>query len=223
MATVIPYNEQQLLNGLQQGDQESFGRLYELYSERLFVNLLKLVKHPETAEEILHDIFVQVWEKRNTIEIHTSIRAYLFRIGENKVYDFYRKVRRDKLLYAHVKAAASEQYTHIEESLLFRENEQLLQAAVAALPPQRRQVFELCKLQGKTYEQVSNLLGISTSTVNDHIVKATRSIRQYFYARDNSAGAILLLAAWLAQNWFSKNIFCDSRWQAAARRPYYKP
>jgi RNA polymerase sigma-70 factor (family 1) len=187
------------LNGLQQGDQESFGRLYQLYSERLFVNLLKLVKHPETAEEILHDIFIQVWEKRNTIEIHTSIRAYLFRIGENKVYDFYRKVRRDKLLYAHVKAAASEQYTHIEESLLFRENEQLLQAAVAALPPQRRQVFELCKLQGKTYEQVSNLLGISTSTVNDHIVKATRSIRQYFYARDNSAGAILLFAAWLAQ------------------------
>ncbi|WP_216823403.1 RNA polymerase sigma factor [Niastella vici] len=198
MATVIPYNEQQLLNGLRQGDQACFDQLYSLYSERLFVNLLKLVKHPETAEEILQDIFIVVWEKRNTIDIHTSIRAYLFRIGENKVYDFYRKARRDKVLYAHVKAAASEQYTHIEESLLFRENEQLLQAAVASLPPTRRQVFELCKLQGQTYEQVSNLLGISTSTVNDHIVKATRSIRQYFYSHDNSAGALLLFAAWLA-------------------------
>jgi len=198
LATVIPYNEQQLLNGLRQGDQASFDQLYSLYSERLFVNLLKLVKHPETAEEILQDIFIVVWEKRNTIDIHTSIRAYLFRIGENKVYDFFRKARRDKVLYAHVKAAASEQYTHIEESLLFRENEQLLQAAVASLPPTRRQVFELCKLQGQTYEQVSNLLGISTSTVNDHIVKATRSIRQYFYSHDNSAGALLLFAAWLA-------------------------
>ena len=198
MATVIPYNEQQLLNGLKQGDQACFDQLYNLYSERLFVNLLKLVKNPETAEEILQDIFIVVWEKRNTIDIHTSIRAYLFRIGENKVYDFYRKARRDKVLYAHVKAAASEQYTHIEESLLFRENEQLLQAAVASLPPTRRQVFELCKLQGQTYEQVSNLLGISTSTVNDHIVKATRSIRQYFYSHDNSAGALLLFAAWLA-------------------------
>jgi RNA polymerase sigma-70 factor (family 1) len=162
------------------------------------MNLLKLVKHPETAEEILQDIFIQVWEKRTTIEIHTSIRAYLFRIGENKVYDFYRKVKRDKVLYAHVKAAASEQYTHIEETLLFRENEQLLHAAVAALPPQRRQVFELCKLQGKTYEQVGAQLGISTSTINDHIVKATRSVRQYFYSHDNTAGAVLLFAAWLA-------------------------
>jgi RNA polymerase sigma-70 factor (family 1) len=199
LATVIPYNEQQLLNGLRQGDQGCFDQLYNLYSERLFVNLLKLVKHPETAEEILQDIFIVVWEKRNTIDIQTSIRAYLFRIGENKVYDFYRKVRRDKVLYAHVKAAASEQYTHIEETILFRENEQLLQAAVASLPPTRRQVFELCKLQGQTYEQVSNLLGISTSTVNDHIVKATRSIRQYFYSHNNSAGALLLFAAWLAQ------------------------
>jgi RNA polymerase sigma-70 factor (family 1) len=199
LATVIPYNEQQLLNGLQQGDQECFERLYHLYSERLFVNLLKLVKHAETAEEILQDIFIQVWEKRSTIEIHTSVRAYLFRIGENKVYDFYRKARRDKLLYANVKATATEQYTHIEESLLFRENEQLLQAAVAALPPQRRQVFELCKLKGLSYEQVSSQLGISTSTINDHIVKATRSIRQYFYSHDNSAGALLLFAAWLAQ------------------------
>ena len=198
MATILSYNEQQLLNGLQQGDQECFERLYHLYSEPLYINLLKLVKHPETAEEILQDIFIQVWEKRSTIDIHTSVSGYLFRIGENKVYDFFRKARRDKVLYAHVKAAASEQYTHIEETLLFRENEQLLQAAVAALPPQRRQVFELCKLQGKTYEQVSAQLGISTSTINDHIVKATRSIRQYFYSRDNSAGAILLFAAWLA-------------------------
>ncbi|HEY8894200.1 MAG TPA: RNA polymerase sigma-70 factor [Niastella sp.] len=198
MATVIPYNEQLLLNGLRQGDQACFDQLYQLYSERLYINLLKLVKHPETAEEILQDIFIQVWEKRTTIEIHTSIRAYLFRVGENKVYDFYRKVRRDKVLYAHVKAAASEQYTHIEETLLFRENEQLLHAAVAALPPQRRQVFELCKFQGKTYEQVSALLGISTSTINDHIVKATRSIRQYFYSHDHTAGALLLFAAWMA-------------------------
>jgi len=198
LATVISYNEQLLLNGLRQGDQTCFDQLYQLYSERLYLNLLKLVKHPETTEEILQDIFIQVWEKRNSIEIHTSIRAYLFRIGENKVYDFYRKVRRDKVLYAHVKAAASEQYTHIEETLLFRENEQLLHAAVAALPPQRRQVFELCKLQGNTYEQVSALLGISTSTINDHIVKATRSVRQYFYSHDNTAGALLLFAALMA-------------------------
>ncbi|MVT09600.1 RNA polymerase sigma factor [Chitinophaga tropicalis] len=194
----ITNTEQALLNGLKQGDHASFARLYDLYSERLYGNLLKLVKHAETAEELLQDIFIQVWEKRHTIEIHTSFRAYLFRIGENKVYDFYRKLRRDKALYAYVKAAASEQYTHIEESLLYRENAELLQNAIATLPPQRRQIFELCKIQGKSYQEVSALLGISTSTINDHIVKATRSIRQHFYSNDHTAGALLLLAALMA-------------------------
>ena len=194
MDTSPLYNEQELLAGLRQNDHESFARLYQRYSERLYGNLLRLVKHAPTAEELLQDIFIGVWEKRHTIEIHTSFRAYLFRIGEHKVYDFYRRLRRDKQLYAYIKAAASGQYTHIEEALLLRENAQLLHAAVAALPPQRRQVFELCKLQGKSYQEASALLGISTSTINDHIVKATRSIRQFIYAQNDTTGLVLLAA-----------------------------
>jgi RNA polymerase sigma-70 factor (ECF subfamily) len=189
------YDEKELLDRLRQGEQQAFTQLYHLYSERLYGNLLKLVKSPAVAEEILQDIFIRIWEKRQTIDIHTSFRSYLFRIGENKVIDFYRRARRDKDLYAYIKAAATEQYTHIEESLLSRENAELLQTAIGALPPQRRQVFELCKLQGKSYQEVSGLLNISVSTINDHIVKATRSIRQHIWSRHGTAGALLLLAA----------------------------
>jgi len=186
--------EKEWLQRLREDDQTAFTQLYHLYSARLYGNLLKLVKSPEAAEELLQDIFILVWEKRHTIEIHTSFRSYLFRIGENKVYDFFRKLRLDKNMYAHVKATASSQYTHIEEALLTQENARLLQAAVETLPPQRRQVFELCKIQGKTYQEASGLLGISVSTINDHIVKATRSIRQFMYTHGEKTGALLLLA-----------------------------
>ncbi|MBS1567324.1 MAG: RNA polymerase sigma-70 factor, partial [Bacteroidetes bacterium] len=187
------YNERELLDGLKQGDRNAFARLYELYSERLYNNLLKLVKNPDTAEELLQDIFILVWEKRTTIEIHSSFRAYLFRIGQNKVYDFYRRLRRDRVLFAYIKAAASEHYSPIEENLLRRENAALLRQAIDNLPPQRRQVFELCKLQGKTYQEAGELLGIAPSTVNDYIVKATRSIREFMYAQ-GASGTMLLLA-----------------------------
>jgi len=192
------YNEQTLLNSLRQGDEAAFARLYQLYGERLYFNLLKMVKHTETAEELLQDIFIQVWEKRNTIEIHTSFRSYLFRIGENKVYDFYRKLRRDKSLYAYIKAAAIEHYSHIEENLLFRENTRLLQNAISTLSPQRRQIFELCKIQGKSYQEVGALLNISTSTINDHIVKATRTIRQYIFLHNKNLDLLILLSLLLA-------------------------
>jgi RNA polymerase sigma-70 factor (family 1) len=190
----IAHNEKELLTLLKEGQQEAFTQLYHLYSERIYLNVLKLVKQEQVAQEILQDIFIILWEKRDTIDIQTSFRSYLFRIGENKVIDFYRKARRDQSLYAYIKAAATEHYTHIEEALLNRENAELLQKAVNSLPAQRKQVFELCKLQGTSYQEVSSALGISPSTINDHIVKATRAIRQHIYANGEIHTALLLFS-----------------------------
>ncbi len=187
------YNENELLSLLKKGDQEAFAQLYHLYSERLFLNLLKLVKSEQVAEELLQDIFILIWEKRQIIEIQQSFRSYIFRIGENKVSDFFRKAKRDKNLYAQIKAGTSEQYTHIEEALLSRENSELLRKAIEILPPQRKQIFELCKLQGRSYNEVSQQLGISTSTINDHIVKATKAIREFIYSKGYSAAFIIFI------------------------------
>ncbi len=101
-------------------------------------------------------------------------------------------------MYAYIKAAAIEHYSHIEENLLFRENARLLQNAISTLSPQRRQIFELCKIQGKSYQEVGALLNISTSTINDHIVKATRSIRQYIFLHNKNLDLLILLSLLLA-------------------------
>jgi len=186
--------EKEWLARIKQGDKVAFGELYHRYSERLYRSLLRLVKSEQMAEELLQDIFVQFWEKRQTIDVQSSLQAYLLRIGENRVYDFYRKLKREQKLLAVIKAAASENYTPIEENLLSEENTQLLRQAIETLPPQRRQVFELCKLQGRSYQETSELLGISTSTINDHIVKATKTIRQFIYAHQKITVMLLLLS-----------------------------
>jgi RNA polymerase sigma-70 factor (family 1) len=186
--------EKEWLARIKQGDQQAFGELYHHYSDRLYRSLLRLVKSEQMAEELLQDIFVQFWEKRQTIDVQSSLQAYLLRIGENKVYDFYRKLKREQKLLAVVKAAASEQYTPIEETLLSEENSQLLRKAIETLPPQRRQVFDLCKLQGRSYQETSELLGISTSTINDHIVKATKAIRQFIYDHQKMTVMVLFLS-----------------------------
>lgn len=181
-----------LASRLKTGDREAFTELYAAYSKRLYLNLVKLVKSESIAEEILQDIFVIIWEKRYEIDIRLSFQSYLFRIGENKVTDFFRKARRDKNLFAQVKRIASEQYSHIEEELLSRENSEFLKKAIDTLPPQRKQIFELCKLHGKSYNEVSILLGISTSTINDHIVKATKSIREFLCCNMRYSPSLLL-------------------------------
>ena len=76
---------------LLQGDELAFEKIYRLYSPRLYGKLLKLLKSVPQTEEILQDVFLKVWEYRASIDPEKSFRAFLFKIAENKVYDFFRK------------------------------------------------------------------------------------------------------------------------------------
>lgn len=181
-----------LITRFQNGDKDAFTQLYATYSRQLYLNLVRLVKSEEIAAELLQDVFIAIWEKRDSIEIQQSFRAYLFRIGENKVTDLFRRARRDKILLSKIKKIASEHYSYIEEDMIAREDAAILKKAIETLPPQRRQIFELCKLQGKTYSEVSSQLGISTSTINDHIVKGTKAVREFLYSNKQYSTSLLL-------------------------------
>ena len=179
---------------LKAGDEQAFKAVYDHFSHRLYGNLLKLVKSEEIARELLQEMFFKVWEKRGNIDPEKSFHAYLFRIAENMAYDFFRKVARDKKLQIHLMDRASEAFNHVEERLINKENRDLLQQAINALPPRRRQVFQLCKLDGKSYEEAALELGLSTSTISDHIVKATHFIRIYCYKHHEILGAVCVSA-----------------------------
>jgi len=171
-------NEKDLVTLLKNSDPYAFEEIYKLYSSRLLGYIIKLVKSELYAAELLQETFIKLWNNRNNIDVHQSFRAYLFRIAENNVYDFFRKAARDKKLQEAIIKSACEHYQHVEENLLTKENEQILQDAINLLPPKRREIFQLIKIEERSYDEVSEILSISTSTINDHIVKATKFIRE---------------------------------------------
>lgn len=175
---VFTLNEKDLVIRLKDGDTRAFEQIYQLYSSRLLGFLIKLVKSDLYAAELLQDTFIKLWDNRMNIDPNQSFRSYLFRIAENSVYDFFRKAARDKKLQAAIIKSACGKYQHVEENLLTKENEQILQEAINLLPPKRRLVFQLIKIEERSYDEVSTLLNISESTINDHIVKATKTIRE---------------------------------------------
>lgn len=185
------YNEKELLLLLQGGDEIAFEKIYHLYSQRLIGNLVKLLKSEELASDLLQEAFVRVWNNRSQIDPDKSFRSYLFRIAENLVYDFFRKAARDKRLRQQLLAGAAAHYQHVEEYFCKKENACRLAKALDALPPQRRQVFQLIKLEGRSYAEVSTLLNISVSTISDHIVKATRFIRKELGSEQTIAISIM--------------------------------
>lgn len=177
--TSISQSEKSLLLQLKGGCTNAFTELYRQYSEQLYYNILSLVKEASVAEELVQDIFTRIWHKRGQLDINNSFSGYLLTSGRNRVYDFFATANRDQHLYDRIKATASEAYSHIEEALLSRENAGILQKAISSLSPQKRKVFELCKIDGLSYKETGAILSVSTSTVKEHMSQARMALRKY--------------------------------------------
>ncbi len=185
--------EKDLLVALKTGDHRAFEQLYNQYKRLIYYNIYKLVHRQEVAEELTHDVFLKVWQLRGSIATTQSFPAFLRRIATNMAIDFYRKAAADKKLRAELVAVATELYDPFGDEMTGLENSAVIQSVLEKLPPRRREIFSLCKLEGKSYAEVAQLLGIGTGTVNDHIVKATKFIRSELLKQQNDWLLMVLL------------------------------
>ena len=169
--------EKEMLRRLRQGDEKAFSWIYRTYKTPIAYRLLRLLKSETLVEEVLQNIFMNVWEHRTTIDADKSFRGYLYRMAQHKVIDLFRRAKKEKSILDEIVAANSELYTHIEEAVFRKENTYLLNQLISRLPARRREIFVACKLEGKSYQEVAEANGISTTTVNDHIQKAMQFLR----------------------------------------------
>jgi len=175
-----PQDEKALLIRLRDGNYEAFEEVYDRYYRQLTGNLMKLLKNRDLVGEALQEIFMRLWNNRQNVDPEKPIKAYLFRIGENLVYDAFRRASRDEKMRDYFMAFTTEAYEHIEKTLFEQENRKMLYDAIEQLPPQRKRVYRLCKLEEKSYKEISEMLGISTAAVNDHVTKANAFLKEYF-------------------------------------------
>lgn len=173
--------EQRWLSLLKQGDKAAFDMIYKFYSNRIYNRILSMIKIPEVTDELVQDIFLKVWEKRADIKEDLSFQAWLYKIAEHIVYDHYRRLALDVKMRTYMLETYAELYNQTEDYILNKERSQLLDQAVLQLPVQRQRIFKLCRIEGKSYEEAASLLNISTSTVSNQLVKATKSIKDYVF------------------------------------------
>ena len=172
-------NERELLIKTAAGDQHAFTTLYRNYSSRLFTKINHMVNDEEITKELLQDVFLKLWSQKANLDPEKSIKSFLLTIAVNLVYDHFRKLSKDRKHAQSVLQTAVDYYTHTEEGINSKESLKLIHQAIDQLPPQRKQIFLLCRIDGKSYDQVAEQLSISPSTVRDHIVKGNKIVREY--------------------------------------------
>ena len=129
------------------------------------------------AEELAQDVMLELWRRRQSLTVETSLQAYLFRAARNRTLNF---IRHEKVVRRGAAFAAPELTTPArgDSALLDREIDAALKAAVSLLPPRCREVFELSRVQGLKYTEIAHALGISIKTVEAQMGKALRLMRE---------------------------------------------
>lgn len=166
-----------LLQNLKLGNEAAFNTLYRIHSKLLLSNIKRLVKDNEIAKELLQDLYVRVWEHRESIDIQKSYKSFLFTISRNLVFDYLRRKALDKRAQITLVQNAIEFYSPIEEDLDYRESNELINLAIENLAVQSKQVFKMSRLCGKTHQQIAEELGMSLKMVNYHITKANKEVK----------------------------------------------
>ena len=104
-----------LLLQLRAGQMAAFNKLYTMYSPRLYMHLLKFLKSPELVEEVLQEVFVRVWQNRESIVPEKGFNSFLYTIAHNLAINMIKKINRDRALQMEVWASSISYYLHTEE------------------------------------------------------------------------------------------------------------
>ena len=185
------HDDHSLVQLLQKGNVAAFDSLFEIYSPKLFGFALKYFKTETDAEELVQEVFVKVWENRQTLKSELSFKSYLFTIALNQIRKHFNK-----------KATSLRYLESLQNEPEFTENQSInddnyesaltqINLIIEQMPSRRREIFIKSKLEGKSSKEIAAELNISAGTVDNQVSEALRFIRTHLRT-DNLA--LLLFA-----------------------------
>lgn len=171
-------NERVLQERIRAGDESAFDAVFRHNYAHLVRMAESIVRERALAEEIAQDVMLELWRRRETIEVEQSFRAYLLRSTRNRALNHVRH-QRIVMREATIAAAAAEsaRAQSAEDEMLGTEMERAVRQAIASLPERAREVFQLSRDQGLKYSEIAVLLDISVKTVEKRMGQALSELR----------------------------------------------
>jgi len=187
-------SDESLLELLRSGDMQAFNTLFKRHSRRAVELATTIAEDRSSAEEIVSDVFLSFWARRASLPNITSFRPYLFTAIRYRA----KRVMHDKM--AGAKVISLEDYRPKAQDspidpfcqLQAGELADTLQAVIELLPPRRKLIFKLQRIDGLSYKEIAALLELSERTVENQVASALKSLRKYLYAYHFSIFLVLL-------------------------------
>ncbi|MDD2951622.1 MAG: RNA polymerase sigma-70 factor [Parabacteroides sp.] len=165
---------------IKQGDIDAFNTLFKSVYLQLYIHCRKFIPYPEEAKDILQNVFLRFWEKREEIDIHTSLNAYLYKAIQNECLNYLRSTRTIDILQS--EDLELNKYEVVEEGdpysdLNVLEIEQITENTIEELPNQCKSIFKLSRINGLKNQEIADKLDISVRTVETQIYRALKTLK----------------------------------------------
>ena len=186
-------NEAELLKLVAKGDERAFTELFDAYYRQLGEYVYKLTESIEVTEEIVQDVFIKIWLKKEKLLELDNFSYYLFILSKNQTLNHLRKKANDKVRQLEWLKQFEEEVYIPDDSSVIEEYRSLMDEAIEKLPPQQKKVYKLSREERLKHEEIAKMLDISPETVKKHIKLALRFIKNELSSQ-NDAMIVLVLS-----------------------------
>ncbi len=176
-ATLTAQDEKDIVRNIRNGDPYAFRTLFKRYYLPLVQYARRYIRDRQTAEDIVSDVYLKIWEKRNELNIHDSIKAYMYKMTRNYSLNYLKRNKLESTETWQLKLSA-QHVTFADEQLHLDEMEKHIEKAINALPDRTREVFTMHRYDNLKYSEIAEVLNIKEGTVETHMVRALKFLRK---------------------------------------------
>lgn len=183
--------EPELIQSIQRGDKETFAELYKAYFSGLCNFAHRYIDQPTICEELVQDLFLSIWKRREEWDPQGSVRSYLFKAARNRSLDYlkhmevqrnYLEARKIELQMERDSLKYQQEYDLAVDERISKHDTGLAKAideAIDQLPERRKIIFLLSREDGLTYQEIADILEISVKTVETQMGRSLKTLRDY--------------------------------------------
>lgn len=178
-------SDKELVKKLSSGSEEAFRLLFQKYERRLYTFSYKILLSSEDAEEVVQEVFFKIWKNKRLLKEDLSFCSFLFTIAKNHIYNQLSK-RVSETAYKHYYLGSMKNQVgyNTEEDYYFEELKEAIKEKVDQMPEKRRKVFIMSRFDGLSNSEIADRQNLTLSTVENHINKALKTLKQHLYIRD---------------------------------------
>ncbi|MCJ8209754.1 RNA polymerase sigma-70 factor [Mucilaginibacter sp. RS28] len=179
------HNEKRLFEEIASGSERALRLLYDRYFNTLYNYVLKTLKDEGIAKEVVQDVFLKIWENRDSLANVDAPQAYIYAITRNKALDYFRRLVKDAQLADIVEESNLKSPHAADDRMNVSDLKGLILEALNKLSDQKQKVFKMSRYEDFSHDEIADQLNLSKSTIKNHLSETLRYLKEQLKLTSN--------------------------------------